>query len=141
MTPTTPNLGKTRWQKHAASGTDQETMSSKSHYHLLLSLFVFFSLCSCSVSALIPQSFRHTNLLRSIDLTKPYIRESTTVIIENISNTTQTEYFWGLPLSVVVKLSYLEVKEKKGCGMPNFPIEKALYQHPYLPHKFEDWRI
>src|SRR5216117_2879871 len=37
---------------------------------------ILFLLCfsSSAVVALIPQSFRHTNLLRTIDLTKPYIR-------------------------------------------------------------------
>ena len=107
------------------------TMSATSS--LLMLFFVLFSFCSSSVSASIPQSFRHTNLHRTIDLTKPYIRESTTIVIENISNKTQTEYFWGIPLSLVPKLSYLEVKEKSSCDSANLPIEKVQRHHPYHP--------
>jgi len=100
---------------------------------LSLLFLVLLSFCSSSVSASIPQSFRNTNLHRTIDLTKPYIRESTTVVIENISNKTQTEYYWGIPLSLVPKLSYLEVKEKSSCASANFPIKKVPGDHPYDP--------
>ena len=98
---------------------------------LSLLFWLLFSFCSSSVSASVPQSFRHTNLHRTIDLTKPYIRESTTVVVENISNKTQTEYFWGIPLSLAPKLSYLEVKEKSSCASTNFPIQKVQGKHPY----------
>ena len=77
--------------------------------------------------------FRHTNIHRIIDLTKPYVRESTTVIVENISNATQSEYWWGIPLSLAPSLSYLEVKDKSSCSSPGYAIEKIRGSHPYLP--------
>jgi len=104
------------------------TMSSISPLSLLLLLFVLYS---SSVSASIPQVFHHANLLRTIDLTKPYIRDSTAVVVENISNTTQTEYLWGIPLSLAPKTSYLEVKEKKTGVSPNFAVERAVEEHAY----------
>ena len=104
------------------------TMSSISPLSLLLFLLVLFS---SSINASIPQVFRHANLLRTIDLTKPYIRDSTAVVVENISNTTQTEYLWGIPLSLAPKMSYLEVKEKKSGVSPNFAVEKAVQEHAY----------
>lgn len=87
--------------------------------------FVLLYLYSCSVVlASVPQSFQITNLLRTIDLTKPYVRDSTALILENISNSTQTEFFWGVPLELVSKQSYLDVKEKKTAAATQvFPIE------------------
>jgi len=122
---------KTRHVEQATrrSGT-MRTMSAT--FSFLILFFVSF-FCSSSVSASIPQSFRHTNLHRTIDLTKPYIRESTTIVLENISNKTQTEFFWGIPLYLVPKLSYLEVKEKSSCASANLPIEKVPKDHPYHP--------
>ena len=105
-------------------------VSSSSSLILILLLLCF---SSSVVLASIPQTFQHTNLLRTVDLTKPYIRESTALILENISNTTQTEYYWGIPLNLVPKLSYLEVKEKKTDATELFPIDHALEDHSYLP--------
>jgi Ribophorin I len=87
--------------------------------------FLLLYLYSCSVIlASVPQSFHITNLLRTIDLTKPYIRDSTALILENISNSTQTEFFWSIPLELILKQSYLEVKEKKtGAATQLFTIE------------------
>lgn len=98
----------------------------------LHSLFILLLLCLClssSVLASIPQSFHHTNLLRTIDLTKPYIRDSTALILENTSNTTQTHYYWGIPLDLDSRLSYLEVKEKKTGSSQLFPIQRSLEDH------------
>src|SRR5271170_3297375 len=97
--------------------------SSSSLSLLILTLFLCFT---SSVSCSIPQSFHHTNLLRTIDLTKPYIRDSTALILENISNSTQRAYYWGIPLELAPKLSYLEVKEKKTGSTQLFPVERAL---------------
>jgi oligosaccharyltransferase complex subunit alpha (ribophorin I) len=87
--------------------------------------FLLLYLYSCSVVlASVPQSFQITNLLRTIDLTKPYVRDSTALILENIGNSTETEFFWGVPLELVSKQSYLEVKEKKtGAATQVFSIE------------------
>ena len=77
-----------------------------------------------AVAVVIPQTLQHTNLLRTIDLTKPYIRDSTALILENVGKVTETEYFWGIPLDLAPNLSYLEVKEKKNGASPLFPIER-----------------
>lgn len=108
----------------------EDTMSF-SPFCLYFTLLLLITLSS-SVLAVIPQSYRHTNLLRTIDLTKPYIRDSTALILENTSNTTQSDYYWGIPLSLVPKLSYLEVKEKKTGSAQIFPVEHALEDHAYI---------
>jgi hypothetical protein len=98
----------------------------------LLVFLIFLIRLSTSVIASIPQNFQHTNLLRTIDLTKPYIRDSTALILENVSNSTQREYYCGIPIEYVSKLSYLEVKEKKAGSTQLFPVERSTEDHPYI---------
>ncbi|KAI5797908.1 Ribophorin I [Peziza echinospora] len=61
-----------------------------------------------------PMVFKHTNLLRTIDLTKPYVKETVAAIVENVSNKLQTEYFLPFPRSVIPHISSVEAKDKKG---------------------------
>jgi oligosaccharyltransferase complex subunit alpha (ribophorin I) len=104
-------------------------LSSSPFSLLLLCLYS----CSVVLASSIPQSFQITNLLRTVDLTKPYIRDSTALILENTSNSTQTEFFWGVPLQLIPRLSYLEVKEKKtGAAGHLFPIEIFNVDDAYL---------
>lgn len=129
--PITSYPNQTRRSNDAKAGK----MKARSSIAPLPFLFFVLLCLFSSARASIPKVFRHTNIHRIIDLTKPYVRESTTVVVENISNTTQTEYWWGIPLSLVPKLSYLEVKEKSSCSSPDFPIEKVHGGHPYQPLK------
>jgi oligosaccharyltransferase complex subunit alpha (ribophorin I) len=116
------------------------TMTSHCFISVSCALLFFLSLSS-SVAASISQTFQHANLLRTIDLTKPYIRDSTALILENIGNLPQTEYFWGVPLELAPKLSYLEVKEKKAGSIDLFPIERAQEDHEYLPVSYNARRL
>lgn len=98
---------------------------------LLPSLISVFLLCLQSSFAItVPQTLRHTNLLRTIDLSKAYVRDSTALILENFSNSTQTIYYWGIPHDLVPKLSYLEAREKKSGVTELFPVEHSSYDHP-----------
>jgi len=98
----------------------------------VLSLFFAVLVClSSTVLGAIPQTFQHTNLLRTVDLTKSYVHDSTALILENIGNSPQTEYFWGIPIDLDSKLSYLEIKEKKSGSTQLFPVEKSTEDHPY----------
>ncbi|KAL7266986.1 dolichyl-diphosphooligosaccharide--protein glycosyltransferase subunit 1 [Rhizina undulata] len=90
---------------------------------LAASLFVSIASCSGSSSKLVlpadfapPQVFKNANLLRTIDLTKPYVRETIAIIVENISNEPQAEYYLPVPKDLVPKISYVEAKDKKGSG-------------------------
>ncbi|EWC46480.1 hypothetical protein DRE_04203 [Drechslerella stenobrocha 248] len=64
-------------------------------------------------SLTVPQVFKNTNLLRTIDASKGYVKETIAVIIENTSDKPQTEYY--LPFSVPGSsaVSYVECKDKK----------------------------
>ena len=61
-----------------------------------------------------PQVFKNNNLLRTIDLSRPYVKETTAVIVENISKEPQTEYYLPFAKDVVPRISSIEARDKKG---------------------------
>ena len=62
--------------------------------------------------ASVAPDWKHTNALRTIDLTKAYARISTAVILENISKDPQSTYH--LPSIDGIVYSHFEVREKGG---------------------------
>ena len=95
-------------------------------------LVLLVSLASLVWATSIPQLFQLPNLLRTIDLTKPYLRDSTALVLENISNFTQTDFFWPIPLAVAPKLSYFEVKEKRAGASTLFPVQLVEQDHSFV---------
>ncbi|CAZ80778.1 unnamed protein product [Tuber melanosporum] len=90
---------------------------------LLLPLASLFSLAPCSSadSTLVqpkeftpPPVFKNTNLLRTIDITKPYVRETTAMVIDNISKEPQTEYYVLVPKGIIENISYFEARGESG---------------------------
>jgi oligosaccharyltransferase complex subunit alpha (ribophorin I) len=80
-----------------------------------------------------PQVFKNTNLLRTIDLTKPYSRETVAVIVENISKEKQNEYFVPFPTNEIGKVSYFDARDKKG-PLGEFEVnEVVLGDDAYVP--------
>ncbi|OLL22627.1 Dolichyl-diphosphooligosaccharide--protein glycosyltransferase subunit 1 [Neolecta irregularis DAH-3] len=67
--------------------------------------------------------FKHTNALRTIDLTKSYIRETHALVVENIATSPQSEYLWPVDTRLEENMSSIEVKEK-GADNRNYKIEK-----------------
>ncbi|KAI5807124.1 Ribophorin I [Geopyxis carbonaria] len=63
-----------------------------------------------------PQVFKNTNLLRNIDITRPYTREIIAVIVENISDKPQSEYYVPFDAALAEDVSYVEARDKKGPG-------------------------
>jgi oligosaccharyltransferase complex subunit alpha (ribophorin I) len=61
-----------------------------------------------------PPVFKNTNLLRNIDLTKPYQREVIAVVVENISKEPQTDYYIPFDKEVAERISYIEARDKAG---------------------------
>lgn len=60
-----------------------------------------------------PQVYRNTNLLRTVDLSKPYSREVVAVIVENTSDEPQSEYYVPLAREQAGNVSYLKARDKK----------------------------
>ena len=73
-----------------------------------------------------PPVFKNTNLLRTIDLTKPYSREVIAVVVENVSEEPQSDYFVAFASDVVDRLSYVEARDKKGL-LGRFEISRVQF--------------
>lgn len=67
---------------------------------------------SCSFTP--PQVFKNVNLLRTFDLTRHYVKETTAVIVENVSQEPQSDYFVPFPRNALSKVSWIGARDKKG---------------------------
>ena len=74
-----------------------------------------------------PQVFKNTNLVRSINLEKGYVKEIVNVVIENIDTNPQDEYYVPFDGSVVGKVGGFEVRDKKDTTKPVFRSELVEY--------------
>ncbi len=76
-----------------------------------------------------PQVFRHTNLVRTINLDKGYVRETINVVVENVDKKAQSEYYIPFNADTIGKVGGLEVrdKDKKDESLPPFAAEVVEY--------------
>lgn len=73
-----------------------------------------------------PQHWKNSNVLRLIDLSKAYLRETVTLSVENIGTGPQKEYYWAVPLELLPHVSSVEVREKK-LDAPKLDAELVEY--------------
>lgn len=114
---------------------------------LLLPLSSLFSLTSCSSADstldlpkdfVPPQVFKNSNLLRTIDITKPYVRETVAMVIDNISKEPQAEYYVPIPKGIIENISYLEAKGEDGPHVVNtavFDSERFVFSLVGIPNR------
>ncbi|KAK9346691.1 Ribophorin I [Lipomyces starkeyi] len=94
-----------------------------------LQLYLLLLLVVSEAAAFVPSSaFEIQNLFRTIDLTKSYLRESASFIIENISEEPQNEYYIAVPSEIVGNatdshLAIMEVKEKRVDPVVSLAVE------------------
>jgi len=69
-----------------------------------------------------PQVFKNSNLLRTIDITKPYVRETVAMVIDNISKEPQAEYYVPIPKGIAENISYLEARGEDGPYVVNTAV-------------------
>lgn len=74
-----------------------------------------------------PQHFKNTNLVRSINLEKGYVKENVNVVIENIDKKPQEEYYISFSKIQIDKVGGLEVRDKKAGNSPRFQSEIITY--------------
>ena len=79
-----------------------------------------------------PRDFKNVNLLRNINLEKGYIREQINVVIENIADRPQTEYYLPFSADVTAKVGGLEVWNKNDAKKQKFETEAT----EYLPSRY-----
>ncbi|KAF2760133.1 Ribophorin I [Pseudovirgaria hyperparasitica] len=74
-----------------------------------------------------PQVFRNTNLVKNIDLSKEYARETVNLIIENIDSRPQSEYYLPFESALIARIGGFEVRDKKDASKDAFRVEVVEY--------------
>ena len=67
-----------------------------------------------------PQVFENTNLVRTINLEKGYVRETTNILITNTDTAPQSEYYVPFDYDLVGKVGGFDARDKKN---PDTPLE------------------
>lgn len=67
--------------------------------------------------------FKNANLVRYINLDKSYPKETTNLVIENVSGEPQDEYFLPFTSSQMKTIGALEVRDKKNPDSPLFVVQ------------------
>ncbi|KAI9926660.1 hypothetical protein ASPWEDRAFT_55207 [Aspergillus wentii DTO 134E9] len=70
-----------------------------------------------------PQVFRHANLVRNTNLEKGYVRETVNVVVENVSEKPQSDYYLSFPSDVYDKIGGLEVRHSKAASKEKYEVE------------------
>ncbi|EXJ72674.1 oligosaccharyl transferase complex subunit OST4 [Cladophialophora psammophila CBS 110553] len=70
-----------------------------------------------------PQVFENTNLVRTINLEKGYVRETTNVLVTNTDKSPQYHYYVPLEYDLMGKIGGFDARDKK---KPEIPLEVAL---------------
>ena len=84
-----------------------------------------------------PQVFKNTNLLRSINLEKGYVKETINVVIENVDAKEQDVYYLPFKAEAIGNVGGLEVRDKKNSDIPAFLNELVEYD-PYRRVRCEE---
>lgn len=74
-----------------------------------------------------PQVWKNVNLVRNINLQKSYPRETTNLVILNISPGPQDEYYLPFEASAIGRIGGLEVRDKNDATQPAFEVETVEY--------------
>lgn len=70
-----------------------------------------------------PQVFKNANLVHVISLEKNFAKESINVVIENVSEEPQTEYFLPFTGEQMARIGGIEVKDRKDSTLTGFGID------------------
>lgn len=70
-----------------------------------------------------PQVFKNTNLVRNTNLEKGYVRETINVVVENVDNQPQSDYYVPFPDEVFELIGGFEVRDKKAPEKGRFVVD------------------
>lgn len=70
-----------------------------------------------------PRHWRNVNLVRNINLDKSYAKETINVVIENVDNEAQQDYFLPFEQGTLGRIGGLEVRDKKEPERTGFTAE------------------
>ncbi|KAK5946804.1 dolichyl-diphosphooligosaccharide--protein glycosyltransferase subunit 1 [Knufia obscura] len=72
-----------------------------------------------------PQVFENVNLVRTTNLEKGYVRETVNVVVSNVDNKPQSEYYLPFEYDTIGKIGGIEVRDKKDAAKPAFGVRLA----------------
>lgn len=72
-----------------------------------------------------PQVFENLNLVRTTNLEKGYVRETINVVIQNVDNKPQSQYYLPFTYDIVGKIGGFEVRDKKDASKSSFEVTLA----------------
>ncbi|KAH8704756.1 putative oligosaccharyl transferase subunit [Talaromyces proteolyticus] len=84
-----------------------------------------------------PQVFKHTNLVRNINLEKGYARESVNVVVENTDKKSQSEYYISFPSAVFDSIGGFEVRNKQSPEKGSFPVTASRVEGDSALHYYK----
>ncbi|RLL99247.1 hypothetical protein CFD26_103536 [Aspergillus turcosus] len=76
------------------------------------------------------QVFKNVNMIRNTNLEKGYVRETVNVVVENVDNQPQSDYYIPFPSDVFGKVGGLEVRDKKASEKGRFAVEALEVESP-----------
>lgn len=74
-----------------------------------------------------PQVFKNANLVHIVSLEKNYVKEQINVLIENVSEQPQTEYYLPFSADQLSRVGGFEVKDRKDANTGPFAVETVEY--------------
>ena len=72
-----------------------------------------------------PPVWENTNLVRTTNLEKGYVRETINVVVTNKDNSPQAEYYLPFDYDAMSKVGWLEVRDKKNADKDPFQVTTA----------------
>jgi oligosaccharyltransferase complex subunit alpha (ribophorin I) len=70
-----------------------------------------------------PQVFENTNLVRTINLEKGYVRETTNILITNTDKDPRSEYYVPFEYDLMGRIGGFDARDKKN---PDIPLEVSI---------------
>ncbi|KAB8346082.1 hypothetical protein FH972_023133 [Carpinus fangiana] len=87
-----------------------------------------------------PQHFENVNLVRSINLEKGYVRETTNLVVQNIDTKPQTDYYLPFEDAIIAKIGGIEVRDKKDASKAPYEVSLVEFD-PASPTQFYQIRL
>ncbi|KAF9130180.1 proteasome regulatory particle base subunit [Mortierella sp. 14UC] len=85
---------------------------------------------------IVPQSFKITNLLRTVDLSKPIIREITSAAVQNTAEQDQTEYYFPVDQAYSDNLAFITAENRK-----TKEVLEVIKDEKYYDAQFQYYKI
>jgi oligosaccharyltransferase complex subunit alpha (ribophorin I) len=70
-----------------------------------------------------PQVFENSNLVRTLNLERSYARDTVNVVVKNIADSPQNEYYYAIPREHITRVGGFEARDKKASDQTPFAVQ------------------